>query len=127
MTLIIAGFGENHYQAIFQCMKTAQNSSESVEELKWQLEQRNDELALINSVLTGLSRKLGINEIFELVGEKIREIFKAQVIDIVTYDRATNLIEDRYSYEKGDRTLVGPRAPKGFRKHIIDNGQPLII
>src|SRR5207344_2791088 len=38
-----------------------------------------------------------------------------------------NLIEDRYSYEKGDRTLLGAREPKGFRKNIIETGQSLLI
>ncbi|HLF46273.1 MAG TPA: GAF domain-containing protein [Chitinophagaceae bacterium] len=88
--------------------------------------QRNAELAVINSVQDGLVREMDMQGIYELVGEKIREIFDAQVIDIVTYDSRTNLIEDRYSYEKGDRSLLGPRAPKGFRKHVIDTGQLLL-
>ena len=70
---------------------------------------------------------MDIQGIYELVGEKIREIFDAQVIDIVTYDQKTNLIEDRYAYEKGDRTLLGPREPKGFRKHVIQTKQLLVI
>jgi len=61
-----------------------------------------------------------------LVGEKIRKIFKSQVVDIVTYDRSKNLIEDKYSYEKGDRTLVKARPPKGFRKHVIETGELLV-
>ncbi|MFI5134332.1 MAG: GAF domain-containing protein, partial [Chitinophagales bacterium] len=89
-------------------------------------EQRNAELAVINSVQESLVAKMDIQGIYELVGEKIREIFDAQVIDIVMYDRNANLIEDRYSYEKGDRTLLGPREPKGFRKHVIQSGQLLL-
>jgi len=65
--------------------------------------------------------------IYELVGEKMREIFNAQVIDIVTYDKKTNHIEDRYAYEKGDRTLLGPREPKGFRRYVVQTGQMLAI
>ena len=90
-------------------------------------EQRNAELAVINSVQDGLVREMDIQGIYYLVGEKIREIFDAQVIDIVTYDRRTNLIDDKYAYEKGDRTLLDPRAPKGFRKHIIETGEQLVI
>lgn len=89
-------------------------------------EQRNAELAVINSVQEGLVREMDIQGIYELVGEKIREIFNAQVIDIVTYDRQTNLIEDKYAFEKGDRTLLGPRQPKGFRKHVIETGEMLL-
>ena len=90
-------------------------------------EQRTAELAVINSVQEGLASELDIKSIYELVGEKIREIFNAQVIDIVTYDKTTNLIEDRYTYEKGDRTLLAPRPLKGFRKHVIETGKPLAI
>ncbi|MEO5945190.1 MAG: GAF domain-containing protein, partial [Chitinophagaceae bacterium] len=88
-------------------------------------EQRNAELAVINSVQEGLASELDIKAIYELVGEKMRNIFNAQVIDIVTYDPKLNLIEDQYSYEKGDRTLVGPREPKGFRKHVIETSELL--
>jgi signal transduction histidine kinase/DNA-binding response OmpR family regulator len=89
--------------------------------------QRNAELAVITSVQESLVAQMDIQGIYDLVGEKMREIFNAQVIDIVTYDRKTNIIEDRYAYEKGDRTLLGPREPQGFRKHVIDSTQLLVI
>src|SRR5213075_1309347 len=65
-------------------------------------EQRTGELSVINSVQEGLAKELDMQGIYELVGEKTRGIFNAQVIDIVTYDKRTQLIEDRYGYEKGD-------------------------
>ena len=89
-------------------------------------EQRNAELAVINSVQESLVAQIDMNSIYELVGEKMREIFNPQVIDIVTYDAKTNFIEDRYSYEKGDRTLLPPRKPNGFRKHVIETGEVLL-
>ncbi|HYK57627.1 MAG TPA: GAF domain-containing protein, partial [Flavisolibacter sp.] len=90
-------------------------------------EQRNAELAVITSVQESLVAQMDMQGIYDLVGEKMREIFNAQVVDIVTYDKRTGLIEDRYSYEKGDRFLLGPRVPKGFRKHVIDKAQLLLI
>ncbi|HET7116467.1 MAG TPA: GAF domain-containing protein [Hanamia sp.] len=90
-------------------------------------EQRNAELAVITSVQESLVAKMDVEAIYYLVGEKIREVFNAQVIDITTYDSATNLIEDKYAYEKGDRTLMSKREPYGFRKHVIDSGQMLVI
>ena len=89
-------------------------------------EQRTAELAVINSVQEGLVAQMDIQSIYDLVGEKIRKIFKAQVVDIVTYDKSRNLIEDKYAYEKGDRTLLGPREPKGFRKHVLETGELLL-
>ncbi|MEO8233565.1 MAG: GAF domain-containing protein [Ignavibacteriota bacterium] len=90
-------------------------------------EQRTAELSVINSVQEGLASELEINGIYELVGEKIREIFNAQVIDIVTYDKLSHQISDCYAYEKGDRTLLGPRAIQGFRKHVIETMKPLML
>ena len=92
-----------------------------------ELSHRVEELAVINKVQDGLVREMNMQSIYEMVGEKIRQIFNAQVVDIVTYDSKTNLLEDRYAYEKGDRTLVGSWEPFGFRKHVIDTGQLLMI
>src|SRR5205085_39397 len=57
-------------------------------------EQRNAELAVINSVQESLVAQIDMKAIYELVGEKMREIFNPQVIDIVTYDSVGNFIED---------------------------------
>jgi transcriptional regulator with GAF, ATPase, and Fis domain len=99
----------------------------TVAERTAELSHRVEELAVINSVQEGLVRELDMPGIYEMVGEKIRRIFNAQVIDIITYDSKTNLIEDRYSYEKGDRTMMPPRAPRGFGKHVIETGQLFLV
>jgi GAF domain-containing protein len=49
-------------------------------------QQRNAELGVINSVQEGLVAHMDIQEIYDLVGEKIREIFDAQVVSIGKYD-----------------------------------------
>ncbi|MCA0445048.1 MAG: GAF domain-containing protein [Bacteroidetes bacterium] len=95
--------------------------------LRKQLAQKEAEFAVINSVQEGLASKLDISGIYQLVGEKLREIFNAQVIDIVTYNKATNLIEDQYAFEKGDRSLLGPRPLSGFRKHVFEMQKPLVM
>ena len=106
-------------------LESARRFDETIRLLK-ETEQRTAELSVINSVQEGLAKEMDMQGIYDLVGEKIREIFNAQVIDIVTYDRTTNMIEDRYSYEKGDRSMLGPRPIKGFRKHVIETGGMLM-
>ncbi|MBN8706012.1 MAG: GAF domain-containing protein [Bacteroidetes bacterium] len=95
--------------------------------LRKQLAQKDAEFAVINSVQEGLASKLDISGIYQLVGEKLREIFNAQIIDIVTYDKTTNLIEDRYAFEKGDRSLLAPRPLTGFRKHVFETQKPFVL
>lgn len=90
-------------------------------------EHRNAELAIINRVQEGLASKLDVQTIYELIGEKVREIFNVQVMDIVTYDPESNLISMSYSYEKGDRSVITPRAPYGFRLHVINSQAPFLI
>jgi PAS domain S-box-containing protein len=90
-------------------------------------QQRAAELAIINSLQEALASKLDLQAIFELIGEKICEVFDVQVVDIVTYDSEINLISMPYSYEKGDRSVIAPREPYGFRLHVINSGEPLLI
>jgi PAS domain S-box-containing protein len=89
--------------------------------------QRAAELAIINSVQQGLASKLDIQGIFDLVGEKIREIFDAQVVDIITYDRAANLCSWQYSIEKGVRDYPEPRPPAGFSGKILRTRQSIML
>ena len=56
--------------------------------------QRNAELALINSVQEALAGELEMQAIYDVVGDKIQEIFDAQVVDIAICrrgDRADRL------------------------------------
>ncbi len=99
----------------------------TVEERTAQLSDKVEELAVINSVQEGLVAQLNINKIYELVGEKIRQIFNAQTIVIATFDRKANTIEEQYSFENGDRTLLKPYKPIGFGKHLIETREVILV
>jgi serine phosphatase RsbU (regulator of sigma subunit) len=89
--------------------------------------QRNAELEIINSVQEGLASKLDVQAIYELVGDRIRKTFNAQVVSIDTYDHDTAALHGRYYFEAG-RVLAGGTYPSfGFRKHVIEKRQPIII
>lgn len=126
-------FNENHLRLlqtlssnVGATLENARLFTETQRLLK-ETEQRNTELAIINSVQEGLASKLEIQAIYELIGEKVREVFNVQVIDIVTYDPSTNLISMPYSYEKGDRSVISPREPYGFRLQVINSRAPILI
>ncbi len=55
-------------------------------------EQRTAELGIINSVQEGLASKLDIQAVYDLVGDKIRDVFDTQGISISYYDREKNYI-----------------------------------
>jgi GAF domain-containing protein len=55
--------------------------------------QRNAELALINSVQEALPGELELQAIYDVVGDKLREVLDAQVIDIAVFDEASGLLQ----------------------------------
>ena len=86
------------------------------------------ELKIINSVGEGLAKQLDFQSIIDLVGEKIREVFNAQVVSISTYEKDINQIHHRYAVELDDRYYFDkPQAIDADRKEIIETKQPLIF
>jgi GAF domain-containing protein/CheY-like chemotaxis protein len=90
-------------------------------------DERAAELALINSVQVGLSSNLNMQSMYELVGDKIREIFDAQAVDIAVLDREAGLLRFPYEIEKGQRLHDEPISVIGFRRQVIETKEPLLV
>jgi PAS domain S-box-containing protein len=90
--------------------------------------QRNAELALINSVQQAIAGELDSQAIYDIVGDKIQEVFDAQVVDIALYDEATAQLHFPYSIERGVRTEEeAPSVPlTPFRRHVLDSREPIL-
>ena len=90
-------------------------------------DQRAAELAIINSVQEGLAQKLDMQAMYDLVGDKIQEIFDAQVVDIGILDRDA----DRHPlpvHHRARRPVPDePFEIIGFRKHVMETREPLLI
>ncbi len=92
------------------------------------LEQRTAELELINTVQQGLSAQLDMQAMYDLVGDKIRELFDAQVVGIYTYDHVSRLASMRYMIEKGQRYYTPEPYPfTRMADHLISTARPLLI
>ncbi|MFL5916036.1 MAG: GAF domain-containing protein [Gaiellaceae bacterium] len=89
--------------------------------------QRNAELALINSVQDALAGELELQAIYDAVGERIRDVFDAQVVGISLLDEATGLLHDGYLFELGERLDEESWAPSGFSKHVLEARESLLI
>jgi len=61
----------------------------SAAQIRKELKQREAELAIIKSVLDGLSSNLELQAIYDLVGNKIRDLFQAQTAIIASFDTKT--------------------------------------
>ncbi|HEY7693222.1 MAG TPA: GAF domain-containing protein [Gaiellaceae bacterium] len=89
--------------------------------------QRNAELALINSVQSALAGELELQAIYDVVGDKIQEVFDAQVVDIAVYDEAAGVLHFPYSIERGVRYPDESMEPIGFRRHVMETREPLML
>jgi serine phosphatase RsbU (regulator of sigma subunit) len=92
------------------------------------LKQRSVELALINSVQEGLSSKVEMQAIYDLVGDKLRDTFNAQVVMISQYDPDTCRVRHRYAIERGQHLHIPGWHPiDASRSKIVLSKKPLMI
>jgi PAS domain S-box-containing protein len=89
--------------------------------------QRNAELALINSVQEAIAGELDQQAIYDAVGDKIQEVFDAQVVAITPLDETTGLVHYPYIFERGERLVAEPLSPAGFSKHVLETREPLLL
>ena len=71
-------------------------------------EQRNAELAVINSIQQGLVAQLDLMAIIDLVGDKLREVFATGNVTIAWFDEQTFVVTPVYCYEHGQRLTDVP-------------------
>jgi GAF domain-containing protein len=92
------------------------------------LAQREAELALIRAIQQGISDKRDFQAIVDLVGDKLREVFRTGDIGIRWYDAKADLIHYLYEYEHGVRLQVAPNppVPGGAWETMVKTGEPVV-
>ena len=90
-------------------------------------EQRNAELAIINSIQEGLVAEMDIQAIYDLVGDQIRDIFPTVDVGIRIVDPAMELVYFPYAIERGRRLEIAPFPLGGLTKHVIESRETLLI
>ena len=90
-------------------------------------EQRNAELAVINSVQEGLVAEMDMQGIYDLVGERVRQLFDAEVIAIVTLNLEEEKEYFQYAFEEGERIFPSGRTYDNVRRKIVQERTPLLI
>ncbi len=103
---------------------------EKVAERTADLAERNNELAIINSVQKGLVAELDLSAIFEVVGEKLREVFPRDSVSLTAYDEAHDLLVPYYLWEGGQRVDLEPAPVDAFGpfgRYVIASSKPLLL
>ena len=89
--------------------------------------ERAAELAIINGVQQGLAAKLDMQSMYDLVGDKIQEIFDAQIVDIGLYNASEGLMHFPYSIERGVRFPDEPMPLGGFAKIVFKTRTSIMV
>ena len=91
--------------------------------------QRNAELALINSVQEALAGELEMQAIYDVVGDKIQEIFDAQVVDIGMFDFGAGLTRYPYTIERGVRFPDEPTPIErsSMNRQVLETKAPILV
>ena len=119
-------FSESDVQLLSTLSNTMSSALENAR-LFSETEQRNAELAVINSVQQGLVAEMDLQSIYDLVGDRIRDLFDSQVTLIATFDHEIQKEHFKYLFEDGERFYPDPRPYDKIRKHLIARKELLLI
>ncbi|MFC3879829.1 response regulator [Algoriphagus namhaensis] len=92
-----------------------------------ELSQRVSELAVLNGVQNGLVKEIHTEGIYELVGEKLNELFDTQTVVLRSFDHSTHQEIWHYSIERDVRQYSDPRPINWANQQIIESKKPLVI
>ena len=87
--------------------------------------ERAAELLTINHITNALSTQLDRDRLIQLVGEQVRELFKAPIVYVALLDRASMMLHFPYAY--GEEAAQSRPFGSGLTSQIIRTGEPLLI
>ena len=85
-----------------------------VEALRAALKMREGELEVISAIQRGVAGGLDFQGIVDLVGDKLREVFRTGDVGILWWDQDTDMIHALYRYEHG--VPLKRRAPRKLER-----------
>jgi PAS domain S-box-containing protein len=92
-------------------------------------QQNLQELAIVNRVSQALASHLELNALIELVGEQLREVFRAPYIFIALHNKETDRIHFPYFWDYDHREYSEEELTlgQGLTSRIIETKQPQLI
>jgi signal transduction histidine kinase/DNA-binding response OmpR family regulator/HPt (histidine-containing phosphotransfer) domain-containing protein len=90
--------------------------------------QRTIELETVSDVVQALAEQLDLDKLVELVGERMRDTFQADIVYVALLDPRTNRVEFPYFVEHGVGGAQEPMARgEGLTGRIMETRQPLLL
>ncbi|HET7000325.1 MAG TPA: two-component regulator propeller domain-containing protein, partial [Puia sp.] len=95
-----------------------------VEERTKEVKQQAEELATVNQISQALVSQADLHDLIKLVGDQLRDLFKANIVYIALLDKKTKIISFPYQY--GD-SMPPLKLGEGLTSKIILSGESLLI
>ncbi|MBZ9881370.1 GAF domain-containing protein [Mesorhizobium sp. CA10] len=90
-------------------------------------EERTKELAILNSVGEAMAKTLNVKTVTRIVGDQVREIFGADITEILLHDEASDLITVPYSFYREYQDVEPFTLGAGLTSKVILSGKPLVL
>ncbi len=87
-------------------------------------QQRNAELSVVSTVSQALVVESELDNIIQLIGRQMRNIFDADIVYLALLDQDNHVISFPYQYGE---TFTMLRLGEGLTSKIIESGEPLLI
>ena len=100
------------------------NAYQVINEQEQKVRERAAELATINRITQALATQLDMDSLIQLVGDQVRDVFRAPIAYVALLDRATMMLHFPYSF--GEDATPRPFGT-GLTSQIIRTGQSLLI
>lgn len=99
--------------------------------LETRVQQRTEDLALLNSISIEMSKTLDLKTLTRMIGDKLRSIFPANSVLIMLLERNTNMISVPYEYDPDEGGYIDYIEPfpvgKGLASKVLTTGESLIL
>ena len=95
-----------------------------IEERTQEVKVQAEELTTVNQISQALASKIELDDLIKLVGDEMREVFKANIVYVAMWDKKTNIINFPYQYGE---PLPPIKFGEGIASKILTTGKPLLI
>src|SRR5450432_4044898 len=116
-------FGYNKYRSK-ALLKENSLLEEKIQSRTIEVKQQADELKTINQISQALVSQADLNDLIKLVGDQLKDLFKANIVYIALLDKKTKMISFPYQYGDNMQPL---KLGEGLTSKIILSGEPLLI
>ncbi|MBS1917506.1 MAG: response regulator [Bacteroidetes bacterium] len=95
-----------------------------VQERTHEVQVQAEELTTVNQISQALASQLNLDDLIKLVGDEMRQVFKANIVYLAMLDKKTNTIHFPYQYGE---VLPPIKFGEGIASKILATGKPLLI